>query len=117
MNKLLVAAAVWAFGITGPALAAGAPVCPARAPQEDAASYTPKAQSYCEARWSDLVAANKTGQRTHDKFIDSCAAKCVGNGYGAHSGQSLAVVGLGLAAAGGVAAAAASGSGSHPASP
>jgi hypothetical protein len=123
MNRVLLAAAVWAFGLAGPVFAADAQAagaCPARAPEDDAGAYTPKAQSYCEVRWTDLTAAHKTGHRTHDGFINACAQKCVGQKYGAKSGGTLALVGLGLAGAGGAAAAAGGhggGSSDPPASP
>jgi hypothetical protein len=120
MKKALVAVALWAAAMAGPVAAANArtddrrAVCPTREASETDVAYSDRAQSYCEVRWTGLVAARQTGGRTHDEFINACAKRCAPK-YGSKGGANLALIGLGLAAAGGAAGAA--GGGSRPASP
>jgi hypothetical protein len=51
-------------------------ICPVRVRQETRDAYVTRANDRCEVRWRELFAAQRTGDETHDHFIDRCRRKC-----------------------------------------
>jgi hypothetical protein len=78
-------------------------ICPVRIRQETRETYVTRANDRCEVRWRELLAAERTGDETHDHFIDRCRRKCADEWGGAQalsSGQtgSFTLISLTLAA-------------------
>jgi hypothetical protein len=119
-NRTLIAAVVLLLGSASQvAVAQTAGVCPVRAQGEADQSFSDRTHGYCEARWSELLAAKQTGGRTHDEYINICSSKCAGAVGSGVTGTQLGLIIGGVALVGaGVAVAASSHHGNNaPASP
>ncbi len=99
MNKALMLATVLFFGVAGQAAAQG-DACPTRETGEGGKAFNGRTHDYCEAQWSDMVAAKQAGGQTHDRFINLCARKCIGDLGARTVGSQISPLGYGLAAAG-----------------
>jgi hypothetical protein len=110
MNKALITSVIWLLGSASQAAAAS--VCPVHNQGEADGVYAGRAHDYCEARWREMVAHNRTGGRTHDEFIDNCSRTCIGAVAEKGAGNQVLLIAGGVVLAGAAAGAAAA-SGGH----